>query len=350
MPKLVCQDCGEVLEEDLSQSEAEEAKERIEAEDQTSDHNHDSLDGSDDSGSGLSDRSDAEQIEDDVEDKFDGKLDDMGEDEKAEEAQNDIDDYEDAASEEDLNLQVEVGAWQRDWGEDRWEEQKRKASQTEQVFRDKLRQKQKNETHYQQRSGRFDSNRMIAADRGSPRVFKREDEGDDLEYEAYFVLDRSTSMSYRDVVAAENAVAHLAIALEDAGVKSEVLDFYGDHPRVIKTKSQEIGDEKKNLMRGGYESDGGTPLGPIMQLLNGRLEGTFGDPFVVVVTDGKPNNVDPYKEALMEMDAPVLGVNIGSAGRLSDELKARLYDEYVDVLKREKLDEKLKELARGVMF
>lgn len=356
MPKLVCQDCGEVLEDNLSEAEAEDFED-FAAEDQR--HNRDEDDGQEsqpdaneggsESGSGLDERQDPADLESELEDEFEDKLDEIDDDDKVEDAAEDIDDYADAADSENMDLNVEVGSNYSDPGR-RWEDAERNADRIAQVFKDKLRQKRKNKTHREQRSGRFDSNRMIEADRGNPRVFKREDEGDDAKYEAYFVLDRSYSMKRSEMGPAERATATLMIALEEAGVKTELVDFYDNTPRVIKTRSQDADDEKGSIIRGSAAAEGGTPLGAVMQLLEGRLEGTHGKPFVIVITDGAPNSTSAYKDAIMNMDAPILGVTIGSGGSLSEAQKSRLFSTHVDVQNNSNLVESLEDLARGVMF
>lgn len=356
MPKLVCEDCGEVLEDDLSEDEADDLQDELQADDQRHDHDDveqesepDADEGGSGSGSGLDERQDPADLEDQIEDDFEDKLDEIDNDEKVEDAAEDIDDYADAADAENMDLQVEVGSNYSDPGS-RWDDAKRNSDRIAQVFKDKLRQKRKNKTHREQRSGRFDSNRMIQADRGNPRVFKREDEGDEAKYEAYFVLDRSYSMKSSEMGPAERATATLMLALEEAGVKTELVDFYDDTPRVIKTKSQDAEDEKGSMLRGPRAAEGGTPLGAVMQLLKGRLEGTHGEPFVVVITDGAPNSTSAYKDAIMEMDAEILGVTIGSGGSLTEAQKNQLFTSHVDVQNNANLVESLEDLARGVMF
>jgi len=352
MPKLVCQDCGEVLEEDLTQEEAEEARESLEAEDHTHDEQDSGMndgEGGDGSGSGLDERQDPADVEEEMKEEFEDKLDELNDDEKVEEAAEDVDDYQDAAEAENMNISVQVGGDYRDPGQ-RWDNCERDSKRIARIFQDKLRQKRKDKTHREQRSGRFDSNRMIQADRGNPRVFKRTDEGDNARYETYFVLDRSYSMRHSEMGPAENATATLMLALEEAGVKTELLDFYNDTPRVIKTKSQDAADEKGSILRGGGAADGGTPLGAVMQVLEDRIEGTDGEPFVIVITDGAPNSQSAYIDAVQGMDAEVMGVTIGTGGSLSQPDIDKMFHEHVHVSNMANLNESLEELARGVML
>jgi len=350
MAKLVCEDCGEVLERDLTEEDAQEAQERLDAEDHTHDDDGSGESG-DGSGSGLSDRNEVEEIEDELEEDFEDKMEELDNNEGVEDTTDDVSDYADAADVEDLDLQVEVGTGNVDPGP-RWESCKNDAQNPARIFKDKLRQKRKNETHRERRSGTFDSNRMMQADRGNPRVFKRDEESDEGEYEAYFVLDRSYSMKGSEMIPAEKATATLMIALEEAGVKTELVDFYGDMPRVIKTKSQEVVRDNGKILDGGSAA-GNTPLGAVMQLVSERLEGSRDKPFVVVVTDGQPNSEDSYLDAVSELaaeDVPVLGVTIGAGSSIDQQTKDRLFSHHVTAEDNSMLTTKLEDLARGVMF
>lgn len=358
MAKLVCDDCGEVLEEDLTESEAEDAKEQYNAEDHRHDVDDEREGDADEQGdgaggaSGLDERTDVEEMEDDLEDDFEEKMDELNDPEGVEDTVDDVEDYADAADAENMNIDVTVGTGNVDPGA-RWEQAQNEAEPISRIFKDKLRQMRKNKRHYEQRSGKFDSNRMMAADRGNPRVFTREEEGDEAEYEAYFVLDRSYSMKHTEMKPAEDAVGTLMIALEEAGVKTELVDFMDDDVRVIKTKSQDAQEENGNILVGGSHAEGGTPLGAVLQLSSERITGSEGDPFVVVVTDGKPGSTSNYKDALQDLNADgveVLGVTIGSASSMDQATKDRLFNHHVTVEDNSMLTEKLKDLARGVMF
>jgi len=156
-------------------------------------------------------------------------------------------------------------------------------------------------------------------------------------------------MKGRDMIAAESAVATLMVALEEAGVKSELMDFYDDTPRVIKTKSQDVPEEAGNIIRGRSAAEGGTPLGAVMKVLQRRIEGTYGEPFVVVVTDGAPNSTSAYIDALEKIEAPVLGVTVGTGG-LSQQKRDRLFNFHVQVPNNAEIKDKMYDLASNVML
>lgn len=354
MAKLICEDCGEVLEKGLDPDEANEKADELDAHDHRDDPAEDQSD--DESDDGLDDRTDIEEMEDDLQQEFEDKLDDV-QDDNTEETEQDVEEYEDAAQDTNLDeLSVEVGKF-FDVDEARWNDVTSSSEAISSIFLDKLRQKRRSRTVRAQTSGTFDSGRMIAADRGSARVFKQDKEGDEAEYEAYFVLDRSGSM---DQIAtptlmgdAEEATATLMKALEDAGVKTELLDFHREIPRLIKTRSQNIEDEKGNVLRGPNHADGGTPLGEVLQLLPDRISAQDGQPFVVVVTDGEPDSQRTYRDAIEQLNAEgvsVLGVMVGGTGRLTRDKLNSLFNSYAVVEDSSEITPALKDLARGVMF
>lgn len=357
MAQLICQDCGEVLEEGLSESEAERMRDGQDVLDER-DHDHDS-DG-DDSGSsnGLDNRTDVDDMEDELEEDFEEKMDEVSDDEGVEDTTEDVEDYVDAVEEggvvddEDFDVEVLVGTGNEVTGA-RWQQLEQDAEPVSQILEDKLRQKRRDQTHRNQRSGTFDSSQLVSASRGDPRVFKRQEEGDEAEYEAYFILDRSYSMKRTEMRPAEDAAAMLLMALEDVGVKTELMDFYDGNARVIETKTQDVDDENGNILQGNRYAKGDTPLGKTLQVLSDRIEGTDGQPFVVVVTDGQPSEEDVYIDAaedLEDRDVPILGVTIGEGATIDDATADRLYHHHVTVEDNSKLKTKLEELARGVMF
>lgn len=332
MAKVVCEDCGEVLAENLSEQEAQEmAGDGHQAHDLREE--------------GLDESADPDDMEDRLEDKFDEKMDEVQDDDKVEEAVSDAESYEDIDGEEPKML---VGMDDVSLDYSRWSRIEQEGKRLSSTFQDKLRQKQRDSTKRGQRSGRFDSRAMIEADRGSARVFKRNDPGKKLDYGAWFILDRSSSMSGRYVEPAEDAVAKLMVALEEAGVDTELVDFMGSTTRVVKTRSQSVDDEAHNVIRG--DTDGGTPLSQVMKMVNERVNHESGKPFVVVITDGKPNRGSEFLDAVDDCSAPVVGVTIGNGNKLDRERRERLFAAHVDVTDMSELTAKLDELARKIMF
>ena len=356
MAKIVCQTCGEVLAGVDEVDGNADGHELDNVEDLRSDQNSDEGDESDDSedgggdgagGSGLSRADDLDELEDEVQDQFEDKLEEIDNSERQEQAADEAEQYSSAGHEQDIDIKVNIDSRYDADREHDWEQAKLDSRSLANEFKEIMRQKQRNDIRREEQNGRFDSRRMIQADRGSSRVFKREDEGDDLKYEAYFIVDRSGSMKGRDMVFAENAVATLALALEEAGIGTEIVDFKSNTPRVMKTKSQEPEEVDGNIIQGRYSAGGGTPLGAVAELMKGRLEGSEGDPFVIVITDGKPGDMDRYQSAIREMHVPVLGVEIGDEGYDTEE---NLFHHKVVVEDETELTNRLYDLARGIMF
>jgi len=353
MPELVCETCGEVLIEDLAEGDAQEAQNRLDVEDQTHDHDDEADEQSDDQQSGgLDDRTDVEEMEDELEDDFEDKVEEVTDQEEIDETTDDVEQYADAATAENVDLQALVGSDTSQPGP-RWQQCQQDAEPVADIFKDKLRQMRRARKTRGQRSGSFDSGRMIQASRGDPRVFERQEEGDEADYETYIVLDRSYSMKHSEMAPAENAVATLMIALEEAGVSTELVDFFDNDARVINTKTQNAEAECGNILQGGSAADGGTPLGEVMQLVAERIEGVDGQPFVIVVTDGRPGSLSTYQSAVDDLedeDVPVLGVTISDGTSIDDATMDQMYDHHVTVTDNTTLSTKLEELARGVMF
>lgn len=368
MAQLICEDCGEVLEENLPDDDAGDAADALNARDEREhEHDHEGDEIEDDASGGseseeteesegqsnspLDERTDLGEEEDDLEDEFEEKMDEMQDADKDDDVADEAQDYSDAHGEADQDIDVEILVGQpMDVPGARWEQCQNDARAITPIYQDKLRQKRKNKEHREQRSGTFDSRRLVQADRGSTRVFKREDEGDDAEYEVYFVLDRSYSMKRTEMPQAEEATATTMAALEGAGVKTELVDFKNGTARVRKTKSQDIEEEVGHVLEGPLEADGGTPLTGVMEIVSNRIEGTEGEPFVIAVGDGKPNDEDAFKEVVAGMDAEVLGVLVGGSGRFDESELQHLFHHHVVVGKHDDLAQRLEELARGVML
>ena len=320
MARLVCEDCGEVLEENVE---------------------------SDDSSNGLDERNEIDEIEDDAVDEFEDKLEEMTQDEKIDDTLDDVDEYLDDVD-DSSDFVVDVGK-KRDCPPDRFNEVEANAERLSEIFKDSLRQKRKNKVHHEQRTGRFDSRRMVQADRGSPRVFKREEEGRDLDYKSYFLLDRSYSMKGQDMVSAEDAVASMMLALEMAEVETELLELHKNDTKLIKTASQKTESNKGNILRGENSASGRTPLGETMKVLSSRIDQSAENTFVVIVTDGKPNSEEVYLDALESMRVPVLGVSLGDKG-LTQSQRDEHFDFHAQCTYADELKSTLFDLARNVML
>lgn len=344
MAKLVCEDCGEVLETDVDPKEG-----RAGAGAPVRDERSGSGDGEEETEGKQPSRNDPDDLDtDDLEEEYEKKTDEMAsDDEEAEQVGEEVQEYFDANT-GSLSLDTSVGLGSKEAS--RLQDVEHAASHIAGIFRDRFRQKQKSEIKRGQTEGRFDGRAMIDADRGSRRVKKRIEEGDDLDYEAYFVLDRSASMRGKDVKRAQEAVVTLMVAMEDCGIDTELVDFKGENVTVVKTASRDVRPETSKIFTDGAGS--GTPLDKIAEMMEGRISGTSGNPFLVFVTDvevtGKTKS--RYMETVEEMDWPVLAVTIGDDANITDEEGNRLYNYAVRAEDSSVIKQRLEDLARNVIL
>lgn len=195
------------------------------------------------------------------------------------------------------------------------------------ALRSQLRRERRPNRRHGTRFGRLDGRRIVAAARGRERVFSRMESASDLNYTCLFVLDRSGSMEGDQIAAAETAVTALTHSLTTVGVSVGVLSVWEgqvclEHPFG--------GTPSKTARRLLSERTGGqTPLTDAIATARNRIhhgEGT--QPFIVVLTDGEPDDEDAYREQLNRCSVPVYGVYLGERLREHAELFDRI--EYTD--------------------
>lgn len=240
---------------------------------------------------------------------------------------------------------------------DKWTTVKRKGKRIARILRNRLQQNQQNQPKRRRKKGSFDRRQMINAERGSPRVFSQTQEDTLKDYDAIFVLDRSGSMSGTKVEHAELALGELAYAFELLGITTAVLDLHGNEARLAHAFGQSL-EETRGVLFSGV-SGGGTPLSQVLHLARKRVTIEDSNPFMVVVTDGKPADHETYREELDNCTFPVLGVYVGGDNRRDDE---SYFHRQVDVtneseidttlthLAEEVIDEALVDLSQGVSF
>ncbi len=192
---------------------------------------------------------------------------------------------------------------------DRWTTVKQSAKQLLTDLNAQLRQERRPRQHSGARRGTVDSRNLVAAVRGSERVFTRTRPGREKDYSCQVILDRSISMSDR-ITAAEGATAKLAYALYALGVDVSVLSLY-DH-RVGLELPFDVDPETQidRLVTG--RTSGSTPLSDALAVARRRVgRGDGAVSFVIVVTDGEANDVEQYKAQLDRCGCPVFGVYVG---------------------------------------
>lgn len=213
------------------------------------------------------------------------------------------------------------------------------------IFRTRLKRLQKDKTVTGKRRGSFDSRRIVQADRGSPRVFQRTKEGDKKNYSCVVVCDRSGSMSGR-INDVELAMGSVAYGLESVGVDVSIMDTYNSKTSLAKPFGSSVENFEEKLF--ANRIGGGTPLRYTLQFARQRIERGDGDvPFMVVITDGRPQNKHKVKEQIKKANFPVIGLYLNNTKK-QEQLK--LYDRAVTVPRGDSVSQKLINLIQSIMF
>lgn len=181
------------------------------------------------------------------------------------------------------------------------EQGERRANYLTRVVEDHFTPRSGNQERRNQTSGRFDSRSMIDAARGSPRVFKKDDQPDEPDFQVVIGIDESGSMSGRRMNQAAPAAVTIAKAFEDAGGKVFLYRF-ARAVKLIKTPSVPYEDVKESI--GSPQAGGGTSLLPLLNQYNEIADDTQ-DSFLFVVSDGLPGLKNECEEVIeSEIDDP----------------------------------------------
>lgn len=225
----------------------------------------------------------------------------------------------------------------------RWEAAKRRAEPLARDLRSTLRRRRRADERAGQRTGRIDPQRLARAAQGRDRVFKRRVRGDERDYRCLVVLDRSGSMAGDRIRDAESATAQLVHALHDVGVDVSVLSLLDNAP-FLELPFGGTPDRYADALTAG-RTYGWTPLTDTLEIARNRLDAGAGTrSFIVVVTDGAPDDEDAFLDQLDRCNVPVYGVYIdGDPGT-----HARFFDRIV-YTDSSTLDTTLRALARQLL-
>jgi hypothetical protein len=122
-------------------------------------------------------------------------------------------------------------------------------------------------------------------------------------------------MDDETVAAAEQGALTATVALEAIGVDVAVLDLYDSTVRLVKTTVEEASNIRGRILT--TQARGGTPLTEALSLAQARFA-DVKNPFVIVVTDGLPDDETAYTAALDAATFPVLGVYLTGADYSGD--------------------------------
>jgi len=192
----------------------------------------------------------------------------------------------------------------------RWNMAKERSTKLRNDLRSTLRRRRRSSVETGQRSGQIDPHRLVQAAQGRDRVFQHRRPGDDRDYAALLVLDRSGSMDGDSLTAAENATAQLVHALFAVGVDVCVLSLWGSLPYIELPFGGEPQQYANRVLSG--RCYGGTPLSDAITIARERVTiGSGHRPFIIVITDGEPNNSKRYINEMNSCAVDVYGLYIG---------------------------------------
>lgn len=242
---------------------------------------------------------------------------------------------------EDVNVSVELPDGSNDGDDDRLADAERHAMALERIFKQRLQKVTKTRRESGHRSGRVDTRSMRKLRRGDTRVFEREEAPERPDYNVCFVADRSGSMSGSDVRNLERAVGALTLAFDGVDVDTSVLSFEGRTVRLEKPFGADPEHHTDALFSG--RTGGGTPTHRALEVARSRLEHKEGQSYVIVVTDGHPNDEGAYISELEACSVPVLGVMVGSMASTSAE---DYFDYATTISSTDELSDRLRSLAK----
>ncbi len=229
---------------------------------------------------------------------------------------------------------------------DRMQEAINLSKRTSRLFQRRLRQMNKDKVVRNKERGYFDSNALISAERGSTKIFKQSKKGKDKNYSCMIVLDRSGSMNRR-IEEVELAAGAIAWGLEENGVDTSIIDTESSMTTLSKPFGTNVDSFKQKIFSG--RCGGGTPLTHTMRFARQRMDRGSGDyPFVIVITDGRPYNIDSFKHEVKNANFPVLGLYLTDNSDVEDQLS--LYDNAITCKSSDDVNQNLINLINSIIF
>ena len=215
---------------------------------------------------------------------------------------------------------------------------RRRASSLAEIFRAKLQHERESGRRFGMREGKLESSDIARVATGNKQFRSREVEPEDKSYSVQIILDRSGSMSNpkkidnrgntertnRRLKAAQRAAGQLLLGLNEVGIDASLMSMRNSDPHI----EVPFGADPENHLDSVFSGELGglTPLSDMMSLAREQVdEGEWDEQFILVVTDGEPDNEDQYFNELEECDIPVYGVYVDER-----EYKHGGHDKYFD--------------------
>ena len=256
----------------------------------------------------------------------------------------------DATEIEDATLRIVTGTAASGDITERWSNIRRGAKRLAERFRSHLQEQRRDVERSRQRRGSLDRSRLVDASRGHPDVFTQTEDGSDRHYTCIVVLDRSGSMDDGAVRAAERGAMTVAVALETIGVDVTMFDLHDSAVRLVQTTAEAARETRGRVLT--ERTGGGTPLTQALAIARTRFNDAM-NPFILVVTDGQPDDEVAYTAQLDASTMPVLGVYLKNPDRPEGRTVAtdRSYFHQLAVVEDwSTLDRRLQGLAGRVLF
>ncbi|UBF23043.1 cobalamin biosynthesis protein CobT [Haloarcula virus HCTV-16] len=240
----------------------------------------------------------------------------------------------------DMKLVIPDGS---DFNTDRFRQAKNDSRALKRLWEQKLQRQQRTRTEHGTRFGTPDSRSMHRSGR-STKVFKRRHTPDKKDYEAIVVLDRSSSMSGQLVRQAERAAGALLMSLHGVGVDVSMISLDSNEAVLELPFGGRVEDQKNVIFT---ESTGGsTPISQATYLARHRLNRhATTTRFMLVITDGRPDDSSAFAAQVNEANFPVLGIEIGGNSYGNPG-----YDRLTQVPKNGDILASLRNLVNEVMF
>ena len=238
---------------------------------------------------------------------------------------------------------------------DRWQTAVSEGNKLAKILRNRLQRERASVIKHGQRGGRLDRRRMMLSERGSTRIFEREEENDEKDYDVIIVVDRSGSMSGNAINNAEIAAGSVALACEKVGIDTCILGMYNNEAQLTKPFGVDTDKKKENIVRAGQnQTSGGTPLSDTVFLARQRVQqNSDKNPFMVVITDGAPGRPEKYREQLDACTFPVLGIYMTNQRHVNNghhDKDDALFHRITYVTSGNELSSSLNNLIQEIMF
>lgn len=163
------------------------------------------------------------------------------------------------------------------------------------------------------RRGRLNPRRAYRASAGNVKIFRKREQMGSLDYTFGLIVDRSGSMSGREIQAAGDSVVMFVEALEKVGLPNFVVPW-DTLPQHVKPIDQRVGPHKRTL---GYlvtHADGGTYEAPALVIAEEQFARVrSGHKLLFVISDGDTSNIPESQQLARELEED-LGVRVVAVG------------------------------------